>query len=214
MSTTTPRQRVWRGSTPEQRSDERRGRLLAAGLEVFGTTGYQTSTVSGICSVAGVSTRTFYELFDQRADLLEAIYAQVTERIRTDIQQLPTLTVAGIEQWAREGVRAVVGPLLADLRACQIIEIEVVGLTPQIEERRRQTTLAIAQALDAVQAALADPKATPQPTQAERDLPGIFIVGGITESLVAYLRTPPEVRRSTDDLLDAITGLVLKVLAP
>ena len=65
--------RVWRGSTLEQRSDERRERLMSAGLEIFGTTGYQSSTVSGICSAAKVSTRTFYELFDQRADLLEAI---------------------------------------------------------------------------------------------------------------------------------------------
>jgi AcrR family transcriptional regulator len=206
--------RLWRGSTPEQRLDERRERLLAAGLEVFGTTGYQTSTVSGICSAAGVSTRTFYELFDQRSDLLEAIYVQVTDRIRTHIEHLPTPTVDGIEQWARDAVRAVVGPLLTDLRACQIIEIEVVGLTPQIEERRRQTTLAIAQTLDAVQQALGAPTNARPPTRADRELVGVFIVGGITESLVAHLRTPPDSRRPPGALLDAMTAIILKVLRP
>lgn len=206
--------RVWRGSTLEQRSDERRERLMSAGLEIFGTTGYQSSTVSGICSAAKVSTRTFYELFDQRADLLEAIYTRVTDQIRDDIEHLPTPTAAGIEEWARDAVRAVVGPLLADLRACQVIEIEVVGLTPQIEERRRHTTLAIAQALDAVQLALADPKAGRQPTQADRALVGVFIVGGISESLVAHLRTAPDVRRPAGDLLDAMTEVILKVLRP
>jgi len=201
--------RTWRGSTLEQRSDERRERLMSAGLEIFGTTGYQTSTVSGICAAAKVSTRTFYELFDQRADLLEAIYTRVTDQIRFDIEQLPTPTAAGIESWARDAVRAVVGPVLDDLRACQIIEIEVVGLTPQIEERRRQTTLAIAQALDAVQLALAAPEAP-----ADRTLVGVFVVGGITESLVAYLRTPPDARRPTAELLDSITEVVVKVLRP
>lgn len=206
--------RVWRGSTLEQRSDERRERLMAAGLEIFGTTGYQSSTVSGICSAAKVSTRTFYELFDQRTDLLEAIYARVTDQIRADIERLPTPTLVDIEHWAHSAVRAVVGPLLADLRACQVIEIEVVGLTPQIEERRRQTTLAIAQALDVVQLALADPSVRRQPTGADREMVGVFVVGGISESLVAYLRTPPAARMTPARLLDATTEIILKLLRP
>lgn len=203
--------RLWRGSTSEQRNDERRERLLAEGLEIFGTTGYHSSTVSGICSAAGVSTRTFYELFGQRSDLIEAIYAQVIDQVRRDIEDLPTPTVAGVVQWARDAVRAVVGPLLADLRVCQVIEIEVVGLSPQIEERRRQSTLAIAQTLDAVQRALA---ADAQPSQADRELVGVFVVGGITESLVAYMRTAPDERRSPEELLDALTAIILRVLRP
>lgn len=204
--------RVWRGSTLEQRSDERRERLMDAGLEIFGTTGYQTSTVSGICTAAKVSTRTFYQLFDQRADLLEAIYARVTEQISEDIAHLPPPTGDGLEQWARDAVQAVVGPLLADLRACQVIEIEVVGVTPQIEERRRLTTSAIAQALDGVQVALADQASTPRPTQAERDLVGVFVVGGINETLVAHLRTPPAARWAPAELLDAMTQVIMRLL--
>lgn len=211
---TAAEDRVWRGSTLEQRSDERRDRLMSAGLEIFGTTGYHSSTVSGICAAAKVSTRTFYELFDQRAALLEAIYTGVTDQIRADIEQLPTPTAAGIDTWARDAVRAVVGPVLGDLRACRIIEIEVVGLTPQIEERRRTTTLAIAHALDAVQLALAAASSQRQPTRADRALVGVFVVGGISESLVAYLRTPPDARVPTAVLLDAITEIVVKVLRP
>lgn len=201
--------KLWRGSTPEQRNDERRERLLAEGLEIFGTTGYHSSTVSGICSAAGVSTRTFYELFAQRADLIEAIYAQVVDQIRADIDALPPPSLDGLEQWAREAVGAVVGPLLADLRICQVVEIEVVGLTPQIEDRRRRANLAIAQALDAVQQVLAPDSRT---SQADRELVGVFVVGGITEALVAYMRTPTSERRSTEELLDALTGIIVKIL--
>lgn len=201
--------KLWRGSTPEQRNDERRERLLAEGLEIFGTTGYHSSTVSGICSAAGVSTRTFYELFAQRADLIEAIYTQVVDQIRADIDALPPPSLDGLEQWAREAVGAVVGPLLADLRICQVVEIEVVGLTPQIEDRRRRANLAIAQALDAVQQVLAPNSRT---SQADRELVGVFVVGGITEALVAYMRTPPRERRSADEVLDALTGIIVKIL--
>ena len=42
----------------------------------------------------------------------------------------------------------------------------------------------------------------------------MFIVGGITESLVAYMRTPPRERRSADELLDALTAIILKVIRP
>lgn len=201
--------KLWRGSTPEQRNDERRERLLAEGLEIFGTTGYHSSTVSGICSAAGVSTRTFYELFAQRADLIEAIYARVVDQIHADIEALPPPTIDGLEQWARDAVDVVVGPLLADLRICQVVEIEVVGLTPQIEDRRRRANLAIAQALDAVQQALAPDAGT---SQADRELVGVFVVGGITEALVAYMRTPPRERRSADDLLDALTRIIVNTL--
>lgn len=201
--------RLWRGSTSEQRLDERRERLLAEGLEIFGTTGYHSSTVSGICSAAGVSTRTFYELFAQRADLIEAIYVRVVDQVRADIEALPPPTVVGVEQWARDAVGAVVGPLLADLRVCQVVEIEVVGLSPRIEERRRRANLEIAQALDSLQQALApDDRAS----RADRELVGVFVVGGITEALVAYMRTPPRERRSADDLLDALTAIIVRIL--
>lgn len=200
----------WRGSTPEQRNDERRERLLAVGLEIFGTTGYHSSTVSGICSAAGVSTRTFYELFGRRADLIEAIYTGVVDQVRVDIEALPAPTLDSLQPWARAAVGAVVGPLLADLRVCQVVEIEVVGLTPEIEDRRRRANLAIAQELDAVQQALAPDIAT---TQVDRELVGLFVVGGITEALVAYMRTPPRERRSADELLDSLTSIIVRILA-
>lgn len=210
MSANTSAQRgLWRGSTPEQRKDERRERLLAEALEIFGTTGYHSSTVSGICSAAGVSTRTFYELFDQRADVIEALYARVVDQIRADIEALPPPTIPGIERWARNAVDAVVGPLLADLRVCRVVEIEIVGLSPQIEARRRRANLAIAQTLDSVQQALA---ADDRPSRAEREFVGVFVVGGITETLVAHMRTPPSERRSADELLDALTVIIVKIL--
>ena len=201
--------KVWRGTTLEQRSHARRERLLEAGLEIFGTTGYATSTVSGICSAANVSTRTFYELFGERADLIEAIYLRVIEDIRARIEQLPAPTAVGVDQWTKDAVRAVVGPLLADLRVCQVIEIEVVGLSPHLEELRRVSTLAIAQTLESVQVALSG-EAMSSP--AVRQQVGVFIVGGITETLVAYMRTPASERQPPDELLDMVTAVILRVL--
>lgn len=206
---TSAERQLWRGSTPEQRKDERRERLLSEALEIFGTSGYHSSTVSGICSAAGVSTRTFYELFDQRADLIEALYVRVVDQVRADIEALPPPTIAGIETWARDAVGAVVGPLLADLRVCRVVQIEVVGLSPQIEERRRRANLAIARTLDPVQQALAAHQGS---ALVDREFVGVFVVGGITETLVAHMRTPPSERRSADELLDALTAIIVKIL--
>src|ERR1700733_12132177 len=71
---------MWRGQSPAQRSAVRCQQLLAAGLEVFGTCGWQQSTVRGICAAAGLSERYFYESFTSRDELLPAVYDDLNER--------------------------------------------------------------------------------------------------------------------------------------
>jgi hypothetical protein len=47
---------------------------------------------------------------------------------------------------------------------------------------------------------------------AVRQQVGVFIVGGITETLVAYMRTPAGQRQTPDELLDMVTAVILRVL--
>lgn len=67
--------------------ETQRMRLLAAGLEVAGTAGYGAMTVSAITRRAGVSRKTFYELFDDREACFLTIYDRVVacglEGVRT-----------------------------------------------------------------------------------------------------------------------------------
>ena len=62
-----------RGRTLAERREERRDAMLAAGLDLFGTKGYAATTVEEVCRRAYVSSRNFYEEFDNRLGLLVAV---------------------------------------------------------------------------------------------------------------------------------------------
>ena len=62
-----------RGRTLAERREERRDAMLAAGLDLFGTKGYAATTVEEVCRRAYVSSRNFYEEFDNRLSLLVAV---------------------------------------------------------------------------------------------------------------------------------------------
>src|SRR5687767_13409420 len=71
-----PERRI-RGRTLAERRSERRDAMLAAGLELFGTKGYAATTVEEVCRRAYVSSRNFYEEFENRLDLLVAVGEQI-----------------------------------------------------------------------------------------------------------------------------------------
>ena len=74
--------RRYRGVSEAARQAERRQRFIEAGLTVFGSRGYHSSTVRSICSEAGLTERYFYESFANSEDLLCVVYEHVNQRIR------------------------------------------------------------------------------------------------------------------------------------
>ena len=65
---------------------ETRNRLLQAAYEQFSETGYRGTKVSDICARAGTSVGTFYQYFDDRADVMSSLVASA---IRGTITQQP-----------------------------------------------------------------------------------------------------------------------------
>ncbi len=65
--------RIYRGVARSDRDAERRARLVAAGLELFGTQGFSATTVKAICAEARLTERYFYESFENREALFEAV---------------------------------------------------------------------------------------------------------------------------------------------
>lgn len=80
MTATTPRTR--RGRSVEGRAEVRRD-LVSAAVELFGTTGYEDTTVDDIAAAAGVGRRTFFRYFRSKEDAIspdhEAGLARVAE---------------------------------------------------------------------------------------------------------------------------------------
>ena len=62
--------RIYDGIDAGNRVENRKQKLLLAGLEVFGTDGYARATIKSICSKAQLTERYFYESFKNKEDLL------------------------------------------------------------------------------------------------------------------------------------------------
>jgi AcrR family transcriptional regulator len=194
----------------------RRERLLAAGLQLFGTVGYRGTTVQGLCQEAGVSSRSFYELFEGRDALLEAVYIRATREIVAGLAAIRMPDDGGsgsgsgaVDEVVRAGVRAAIGPMLADERLGRVVEIEAVGVSESLERRRRVTNLGIARAADRLQEAMMAGGLIPRrPT----GLSSIVMVGGVTEAMVAQITSPGRQRLPAEDFLEEMARVIGRLL--
>jgi AcrR family transcriptional regulator len=211
--TARPAGRRYGGRGAEERQRERRSRLVAAGLEVFGTTGYAAASVRQICREAGLTERYFYESFQGREELLRAVYDQLIEEVETDAfsaaekaETAGTAEVvgtagtagtaegatpadggadgevrAGLEREARAGLEAFVRTLTDDGRKARVVLIEVVGVSPAMEQRRHAVMHEFADFVSALAARRLDRLAP-----ALLPMVSIALVGGVNELLVDW----------------------------
>jgi len=125
--------RRYRGASSADRRAERRGRLIAAGLEMFGTKGIASTRVDDICAEAGLTKRYFYESFESLDALVEAVLADVTARLAAGVT--PVIASHG---WHDPGpiFDAALRPLLADPRLVQLLVVESASgaLAPRRQE--------------------------------------------------------------------------------
>ena len=144
---------MYRGQSNVERREDRRARLLAAGLELFGTAGYAATSIEGICGAAGVTARHFYEHFASREALLRAVYDDVVATARRAVLRALALATDA-EARAVAGVRAFVRAYLEDPRRARIACIEVIGVSPDFERHRRSVIHAFATVIEAQAEAL------------------------------------------------------------
>lgn len=132
-----PARRRYGGLTSQERDTQRRERLADAGLELFGTVGYAATSIDTICATAGVSTRNFYDHFSNGESLLIAVYDQIMgEAFDAIAEALPP--TGTIEEQVRAALGAFVEVMLGDDRKARVNFIEVIGVSPAVEARRRQ----------------------------------------------------------------------------
>lgn len=79
-------QRIWRGSTLDARSSERRDQLVEAAVELLGTEGAPGLTMRAVCRIARLSPRYFYESFTDRDELMLAAFDTTVERMRAEVE--------------------------------------------------------------------------------------------------------------------------------
>jgi AcrR family transcriptional regulator len=147
------------GLTPEQVASSQRERVLAAMRELVATHGYRDVSVATVLRHAGVSRKTFYELYSGKEECFVAVYEGEMERLLVPVMQ----AFEGSEPWVdrlRTALGVLLGALAGDPSAARICFVEVLAAGPLALERRAHALAAL------------DPLFAPHDGAGERDADG------------------------------------------
>jgi AcrR family transcriptional regulator len=178
---------------------QRRRILLAIG-ELLGEVGFEDATIGRISKRAGVSRRTFYEVFDDREECFLAAFDQAAERIRAEVA--PAYARHG--KWSAR-VRSALTILLEHFDAhsgvARMCVVESLRAGPAVLERRRRILAAIVGAVDVgrVEARQAE---GPLPLAAEG------VVGGALA--VVHSRLLEAEHRPLAELVNPLTAMIVQ----
>jgi AcrR family transcriptional regulator len=118
-------------------SESQRARLLDATFAVVAEQGYRGTAVRTVAERAGVSSKTFYDLFTDREDCFLAAFDHGVERLAVNARpafELERDWVAGI----RAGLGAVLGFLDREPALRRLVFVEALAAGPRVLERRAQ----------------------------------------------------------------------------
>jgi AcrR family transcriptional regulator len=196
---------IHRGKTTTERRAERRERLMATGLELFGTVGYGDTTIEGICAHAHVTARHFYEEFDSREALLTAVFDQVVEQGRQAVAAaLSSAPEDDPSERLRVALHAFVSTMLDDPRRARVQCVQVVGVSPALEAHRRPVLRAFAKLVEDESRAFADRGAIPlRPFH----IAAMALVAATNELVIEALDAPR--RFPKEVLVDELSNLFL-----
>ncbi|MEV5187092.1 TetR/AcrR family transcriptional regulator [Streptomyces werraensis] len=126
------------GKSAEERKAERRRRFLDAALELFGAgPGYRNTTVAALSEAAGLSTRQFYEEFRSLEDVLAALHLKVNDWAEAAVLDAAARTAdAPLAERAAAIFRAYAAGVTHDPRRIRIAFVEIIGVSPRLEEQR------------------------------------------------------------------------------
>jgi AcrR family transcriptional regulator len=77
--------RTFRGQSGEERKQERRKRLIEAGVLAFGSRSYHDVTVREVCAGAKLTERYFYESFQNMPALFMEVFAEVNLTLKNAV---------------------------------------------------------------------------------------------------------------------------------
>jgi AcrR family transcriptional regulator/DNA-binding MarR family transcriptional regulator len=124
-----------------------RTRLLDATVAVVAEEGYRPLTVRRVCARAGVSNKTFYDLFSDREDCFLAAFDRAVKELAAVV--LPAYE--GEREWTSR-IRAGLGALLAcldlepELRT--LVFVEALGAGPRVLRRRARVLEELGRIID------------------------------------------------------------------
>jgi len=201
--------RQYGGRSAAERRAARRSRMLATGLQMFGTLGWSASVVERLCSHASVATRSFYEEFGNREELLLAVYAEVIDGAAAAVASALAEAPDNLEGRVGAGLAAYVGFMTSDPRRAQVAhrEVRAAGV---LERERREGVLTFAALVEAEGERLV---ALGERRQGPGRLMALSLAGAVNELLIDWIaeRAP---RPPVQPLVSELTELFVRGLRP
>ena len=139
--------RSYGGLSHEDRQAQRLRAFIGAGTALFGTAGYRGTTVRAVCQAAQLNDRYFYAQFASMEALLLAVYAHWSQQLG-DAVGLATASPGTLEARLEAGLRAYFR-FMREERVARILLLEVVGVSPTVDEAYKANLAAFARRLAA-----------------------------------------------------------------
>jgi AcrR family transcriptional regulator len=118
-------------------SELQRTRLLNAAFELVAEQGYRRMAARKVAERAGVSPKTFYDLFTDREDCFLAAFDHAVE----ELAAVARPAYEGEKEWSgriRAGLGALLDCLDGEPELCRLVFVEALGAGPRVLERRAQ----------------------------------------------------------------------------
>ncbi len=184
-----------------QVSELQRSRMLSSVVQVVSEHGYDELSVTRVTGRAGVSRRTFYELFENR----EACFLAAFEEAVAEMGWLASSAYADEGSW-RESVRAALLALLKYLDenppVASLVIVQALGAGPRMLERRAEILSALTSVIERGRAESGRRAEAPP-------LTGEGVVGAVVSVVHARL-----VENSGAPLLGLLNSLMSVIVAP
>ena len=130
-----------------QVAEVQRSRILGAAVAVVSAYGYPKMTVSRVTGRAGVSRRTFYDLFEDRDDCFLAVFEDAVAQASGVVVSAYEVGGRSWRERVRAGLAALLGFFDEQPAVCSLLVVDALRAGPSVQRRRAEILKGLATAL-------------------------------------------------------------------
>lgn len=196
--------RPYRGVEASERIDQRRRRLLDAGLDLIGDSPVTELTVRAVCKRSGLTARYFYESFADKDEFVAAVFDAAVADLATSTQA--AVAASPISEQNRAGMTSLVQTISADARIGRVL-FDTRLSDPVVLRKRGDLGDIFAMLTGQYIESLMRREANNRAKATVR-----FVVGGVGQTLHAWLAG--DIELSQDALIDQLTAILQRLDDP
>ncbi|MGB5809218.1 MAG: TetR/AcrR family transcriptional regulator [Polyangiales bacterium] len=198
-------ERLYGGLTSSARREQRRERLIAAGFRLFGTKGFEDTSIEALCAEAGVGIRAFYDEFGSRDAVFTAAFFEVADAAFSKLQaDLIATDGTPLPDRLQSALSVYLHYILDDPRRARLTAVDTPRGDMELAAKRIEFTDRFAKLAEAAVASGGD--------RPEGNLAywSVMVVGGVQGLIAYWMNADP--RPEIDDLASEAARFLLRSL--